>query len=135
MPASEGLHGYGTTFAGAGFGAFGQVRSIEVDGFEVNDIDISTMSSPGKWLEFLPGMKSSGQVTLELVYLDTVAQSVFANIAVVDTYTMTLPDGATLVFPGYIKSANLPVPFDDRVSQTVVIKIAGEPIFTPAVAS
>ena len=46
---SKGISGYGTTLSGpSGIGLLGHLTRINLSGFEVKDIDISTMDSPEK---------------------------------------------------------------------------------------
>lgn len=129
MP-TDGIHGHGTTLSGSGAGAIGQIVSLSIEGVEVDKIDISTMGSTGKWREFIAGMKNPGTLNLELVYEDDLFNTINSSLAVEDTWTITLPDGATAAFSGFLDASGLGIPMDDKVSIPASIKITGPITFT-----
>ena len=129
----SGISGFGTTLAGSVTGAIGQVTKISLSGQDVNDIDITTMLSPNGWKEFIAGLKDAKEITLDLLYeganMDTILGALGGEN---ENWTITIPDAATFVCEGYVKALGTQIPMDDKISQSMTIKLSGEPEFTPA---
>lgn len=132
---SNGISGFGTTVEGATTGEIGELTRVGLPGQEVNDIDVSTMQSPERWREFIAGMKDAREIQMDLLYEQDQLATVLAAVGGTnENWTVTFPDGATFVCAGYIKSTGEAAPMDDKISQTIVIKLSGKPTFTPASA-
>ena len=128
----DGISGFGTTLSGSVAGTIAEITGVSIPGFTVDDIDITTMDSPGAWREFIAGLKNAGQLDVDGFYEDEDFDSLLDNLAVKQDWTITLPNGATLVAEGYIKDLGDEVPMDAGISRTFSIKLSGEPVYTPA---
>jgi predicted secreted protein len=126
-------HGHGTTLSGATTGAIAQIISVGLPDQKVDDLDVTTMASANKWREFIPGLKDAGTIQLQLLYEKANYQKV-QNIlgATPEVWTITLPDGSTFVSTAYINANGGDSPMEDKVTQSVTMKLSGEPTFTPA---
>lgn len=131
--ADLGVHGFGTTITGSVTGAIGDVTNISFSGIDRDAIDITTMASTNKWSSFVPGMVNGGEITVTVNYVKAMAKTLEDNIGLAaETWTILFPntDASTFVFSGYIKGLGTAIPHDDKVTQTVTIKVAGKPTFT-----
>ena len=130
--SDSGLHGYGTTLSGATTGEIAEITNISIGGMEVDDLDLTTMDATNKWRIFKAGLKNAGELTLEVLYEKTNMATMLAALgAANEDWTITLPDGSTFVCSGYLRSIGAEVPVEDRISQSIVLKLSGEPTFTP----
>lgn len=130
MPSS-GIHGHGTTLSGSIAGTISHIRQLGFDGLEIDPLDISTMLSEGKWREKISGMKDSGELSLELVYEKSNMQKLLAAFGVKQVWTITVPDGSTLVVEAYLRTVSLPVNFEEAIMQSAALVCSGPPVFTP----
>lgn len=128
--ASTGIHGHGATLSIAAT-AVGNIISIAGPDMSRDSIDISTMDSPTKHREFIPGMIDSGEITAELNYDGTTVATLLKNqmTASAQAIVVTIPDGdgttnkSTYTGTGFVTSLGHAVPFDDKVTQSVGIKL------------
>lgn len=132
---SEGTHGHGTTLAGTGSaGTVGNI--ITITNTQTRDsIDFSTMESTDKFREFISGMADAGELTLTVNYDGSdsgVANSLNADFqgGTTSQWTVTFPDTSTWVCNGFITNLGHAIPFDDKITQDVTIKLTGKPVFT-----
>lgn len=127
-----GCLGVGTTLQGATFGPMGMIVRVGLPGPQVNqDIDVTTMNVVEKWMAFIAGLKNAGEVNLDLVYHKTNQASVMTALGGAnESWTITLPDGSTFVCSGYLKGVGATIPHDDKITQTVNLKLSGKPVFT-----
>ncbi len=127
------MHGHGTTLVGASTGAMTLITNVEIGGIEVDDLDMSSMSSTNKWREFEAGMKNAGEASFDMLYEKDQVDAVMSALGGAnEAWTITFTDGSTFVCDGYLKGTALPVPFEDKVTQSASLKLSGEPVFTPA---
>ncbi len=131
---SDGIHGHGTTFTLGGT-AIGNVMSIGGPEFARDSLDVSTMDSTAKFREFIPGMLDAGEITLEINYDGTAAGT--ANLLSAQLTTsaqaiiLTLPgSNGTYTATGFITGLGHAIPFDDKVTQSVKIKLTGQATYT-----
>ena len=139
---STGIHGHGTTLAYHGT-TVGNIISIGGPDQSRDPIDISTMGSTDKWREFIPGMADAGELTFECNFDGTTVSSML-NTQLDATYTRTTAttnnvvvtfsdtDTATFTCDGFITALGHAIPFDDKVTQSVTIKLDGSPTFAAA---
>lgn len=129
---TNGTLGYGTTLSGATTGSIAEIVSIEIDGMEADEVDVTTMDSTNGWKEFLAGLKDAGSMTLTLVFEAANYAKILAAFAgTAEAWTITLPEGSTFVCTGWIKSAgNMSVPVEGRIENTATLRWSGEPTFT-----
>lgn len=128
-----GISGFGTRLSGATTGPIGMITKIMIDGQEVDDIDVSTMNSPGRYKQFVSGMIDPKELSLELVYERINMATILAKVGGVnEVWTVTFPDASTWVQTGHIKKLGTAIPYNDKISQTVTLKMSGAPVFNAA---
>ena len=137
---SAGTHGHGAALVGGTVGDVGSITTVSVDGQTRDAIDISTMDSTNKFREFIPGMLDGGEITLEVNYDGTAAGT--ANMLAAQltssaqAVVVEFNNGGTTSSwscSAFITGLGHAIPFDDKVTQSVTIKAAGEPTYTDQV--
>lgn len=112
--------------------AIGGLETINRTGADRNFVDVTTHDSVGGYREYVPGLKEGG--TLELTGKFNIADAgqvaLRAGGDAVQVVVITLPDGTTIGFSGYIQPPNEDVPLDDAVTFTASIKITGAITYT-----
>jgi len=130
---SDGSHGHGTSLSIGGT-TVGNIVSISGPDQSRDNIDISTMDSSSKWREYIPGMIDAGELTVEVNYDGTASGD--ANFlsqqitATAQTCLITFPDTSSFSCSGFITGLGYAIPFDDKVSQSVTLKLTGTPTYT-----
>lgn len=109
-----------------------QIRSISGPDSEADMVDTTTMDSSTNYRTFIQGLADPGQVTLELVYdgtsvgharLETYQENMTSKV-----YTISYPTSAnTQSFTAYVQSLSVEIPLDDLITQSVTLKITGDP--------
>jgi len=135
---SEGMSGYGSALAGATTDTVGNIISIEVAGQTRDSIDISTMDSTSAHREFVAGLADVGELTATLNYdgssvgIGSALNVAFAG-GTAELWTVTFPDTSTFAGTGFITNLSIASPRDDKITQTLSIKLTGVPTFTASV--
>ncbi len=152
---SDSLHGHGATLLLGGTvatncTAVGNIISIGGPEMSRDSLEISTMESAGKFREFIPGLLDAGEVTMEVNYDGTAAGTanflqgrLTATLVPVPTnptsqtlVVLRFYDHATAasrsnwVCPGLVTGLGHAIPFDDKVTQSVTVKLTGQPTYT-----
>jgi len=135
-------HAYGTTFtwnsqAVAGLTA---INGIELT---VADIDVTTHQSSNAYTEFIPGLITAGDVSLEgfFDYTDTAGQQAMLtdlNNRASRTGVITFPSatGTTWTFTGYITALKIgDAPVDGAIPFSATIKPTGKPTLAVAASN
>jgi predicted secreted protein len=139
---SDGDHGHGTALkVGAGtqtttVTTIGNITSIGGPTMTKETIDISTMDSTLKWREFIEGMLDAGEIPFDINYdgaaagtandLDTLFRSTATDLY----WRITFPDTSEFLSNGFMTSLGHAIPFDDKITQSLAIKLSGQPTFT-----
>ena len=141
---SDGTHGAGTTLKIAIASATSSSTTIgnitNVGNTQTRDtIDISTMDSTSKFREFIAGMADAGELTFTCNYDGSAAGtandlSTFYQAGTVYNTLVTFPDASTWTCNGLFSSLGHAIPFDDKISQDVTIKLTGVPTYTDKAA-
>ena len=130
---SDGTHGHGTTLSIGGT-AVGNIMSISGPDQSRDPIDISTMDSTAKWREQIPGMIDAGEISFDINYdgaaAGTANQLQTALTATAATILVTLPDTSTFSASGFVTALGVAIPFDDKVTQAVSVKLTGAMTYT-----
>jgi predicted secreted protein len=123
---SIGIHGHGSTLSIGGT-AIGNIVSISGPSISRDSIDISTMDSSSKWREFIPGMIDAGEITCDVNYDGTTVSALLAAqlTATAQTIKVNLDSDGSFTGSGFITSLGHTIPFDDKIQQSVGIKLTG----------
>lgn len=129
---STGIHGHGASLTIAGT-AVGNINTISGPNLTRDSIDISTMDSGTKHREFIPGMIDAGEISVDLQYDGTTVATLLKNqlTASAAAIVLSVPDAGTVTTSstytgtGFITSLGHAIPYDDKVTQSVGIKLTG----------
>lgn len=145
MAATAGMHSYGSTFGWSGwtpavYTSLGEVIDIKGPNLEIGDTKMSHLSSPDKFHEYIPAFGEGDAVEITINYEDDefstldalkpLPTEVYPDYGRL-SWLITLPDGGTVSFKGFLKGWSPDVPDDDRITVTMRIKVSGKPIFLP----
>lgn len=132
------LPGAGVTLAGGTTTSF-FAEILNIDGATQTREPIETTHSLSAAKTFLPSVfVDGGEVTVELNFDQDEVPPIGA---VTETWTVTypLPPGqvtaATDVFDGFLTAVTPAIPIEDRMTQTVTIKVTGAVVRTPSAAT
>ena len=125
-----GTLGKKATFADS-TGTIGYIQALTPGEITIDSVD-TTVHSSSEWKEYCPGLKDGGTVTIRLYkVLDDASQNRLHARAIgdassnTDTYTITFPDGETMIFTGFITGVPIEIPIADYVAVSFSFKISG----------
>lgn len=137
------ITGYGSKF-GRGDGASPEVFTDIAECINITPpqlsretVDGTHLQSPDQYMEYLAGMRDAGEVTFTMAYVasgtgQSDIRGDFDSNSTVN-YKITLPNTATWEFTGLITGiAPSELANEERVTESVTIKITGKPTFTDA---
>jgi len=138
MAESEAILGFGCTF-GVGNGANPEVFSVFAELNDVNppeptgdDEEVTHHGSPDGWKEFIPGLVDAGEASAQLNYKKSDVATILGLFRQRKNYQITLPDGSTWVFTGYLKKMGKKTPLKNKITQELGFKCSGKPVWAPA---
>lgn len=77
------------------------------------------------------GWKKGDDVPFKINYVKAQASTLYGAVGTYSWFKITLPDGSTYVFPGYLtKFGGDPVAMRDRITTSGNMQLAGDMIFT-----
>lgn len=137
MGKSNAFSGVGTTFGRAdtdgtsdpAFTNIAEINSVDGPNKSRGTIDVTSLDSDEGYREFITSFRDAGEVTLGMNFT-------FAGYELMNDdfesdssreFKITLPntEGTEFEFDGYVTALGMAVPFDDKVTATVTIKITG----------
>ncbi|QBF32145.1 phage tail tube protein [Thalassococcus sp. S3] len=125
--------GYGSKFK-RGTESVGEVTSIGPPSLSRDTIDATHMESPGKWREFIAGLKDGGEVSCDIQSKPSTAayQAMVADFDNDDpvAYAIEFPDGSKWSFSAFITGMETSDPLEDKIETSATFKITGQPVFT-----
>ncbi len=112
------------------------ISSIGEQATETEEIDVTTLDSPNGAKEYIQGAKDAGSldVTANIMKDGQVAKlkGVF-DAGTVREWTITYPNGSTLVFNAYIASLTFgEATPDGLMTSSFSLRLSGEPTYTEA---
>lgn len=129
----DGIIGLGTTLHGSVTGDVGMIQKIGIDGQEADEVDITTMNATDRYKKIITGLIDAKGATLDLVYeSSTMAQVLDAVGGANEDWTITFPDGATFVVSGFVKKVGTTVPYETKITQSVILRFSGPPTYNAA---
>lgn len=122
------IHSFGADLSvevTSGFNSVGCIHDISGPNISVTSTDSSCLST--EWKTFIPGLGDGGEVTFTIDYSETNYNTLHGILRDVKSWRITMPDGETQDFDGFITALGLTIPFDDRIVVPVTIKVTGIP--------
>lgn len=146
MSDAEHGHGakllFGIVTTPANWTAVGNVISITGPSQTRDSLDISTMDSTSKYREFTPGMLDAGEITFDVNYDGSSSGEAnsLSTLFTASAYTWGVSFGdnstSTVVThnsywrsDGIITALGHAIPFDDKITQSITIKLSGVPLY------
>lgn len=108
------------------------VEEVTPGAISIDDIETSHMQSTDQYKTFMPGWKDAGEATATVQYDETQHAALMARIGVSGGFRVTLQDGSTITFDGYIKGVAVTVEREGKVLTELTIKASGKPTFAAA---
>jgi predicted secreted protein len=142
---SDGQHGHGVTLktkvltnttAASNYTTIGNITTIGGPSQARDPIEISTMDSTTKFREFIPGMLDAGEITCDINYDGAASgtgnnlNTLYLSTATDLEWVITFADTSSYHCVGFITALGHAIPFDDKVTQSVSVKLSGVPTFT-----
>ena len=137
--ATQALSAFGTYLqvSNSGWQTIAEIRTISGFGGERDMIDVTNMSSPGGWKEFIGAFIDGLEVQIECNYLpgDATHQAMLANLVQQNltlankTYQILFPDSEAIGFIGKFKGAKPSGSTTTALSITATLKITGPVTF------
>lgn len=124
--ASNAFAGVGTVFK-RGAVAIAEIISIAGPNISRAHIDVTSLDSTDGYREFIAGFRDAGEVTLSMNFTRDTWDDFKDDIDNEDSvgYSIVLSDTGetTISFDGLVTALGMAVPFDDKVTSDVTIKI------------
>lgn len=137
---SEAISAYGTLVerSAANNGSYTTVSELESVSFDFSAdvIDVSTMSSPNNWKEYISGMKDGGEFNCSHFFVPTNATQSASSGLLLDfknrtkrDFRLKLPDAGPTYWPfsGIVTKFGFNAKHDDALRCNYTIKVTGEP--------
>jgi len=126
--------GYNSTFGIEGstpgtYVALAEVTAITPPGMTRDAVEVTHMTSPNEWKQFIAGLKDAGEARLTLNFVPSSTDALLTAFnAKAGKYQITFPNGVMLRFDGFFTAYTPPelVP-GDRMQASATIKATGEP--------
>lgn len=122
---------YETTPGGGTYTQAIGVTKIGPYQLKAEDVDVSDHDSPSQFREFVPGMLESGAVSVDLNYSadETTHQDLEAAVGVQRSFKIVFrhATGRVATFTGYVNGVSPELPYDNKMTCTVSVKISGQP--------
>jgi len=114
-----------------GTAVMGELKDITGPDIKIAELE-TTVYDTTTWRTFSAGLKDGGTVgivvfydgadaSMNRMYLRAIADPSLNT----DTYTITLPDGKTMIFTGIIVGVPISIPIDENILMTFSLKVSG----------
>jgi len=136
MAVSQAALGYGSTFAledktvsPSVSVQIAEIFNITPPNFEADDVDVTHNQSPNTTRETIAGLKTPGACSFEMNFIPGSASDVILraalNAADQRICIITFPNLVTWTFIAAVKSYEVSMPTDDRMTATVGMQVSG----------
>ena len=126
-----GINGFGTTIAGSVTAALGKVKKIAFPEVGVEILDDTDLSNADAVRTKFAGAKDYGDCACTATYNKTDSPPLYGAAGLAnETWTVTLKDGSTLVFDGFISAAGGGDIEEGKIVNSFTITISGAVVFT-----
>lgn len=124
--------GYNVTigiYNGSSYDDLAEVVNITWPGYKRPSIDATTMDSPDKFMEFIPGLIDAGELTFEMNWAPSATDAVLLAMLQDDPqqFKVTYNGGVNIVFQGFVTSWQPQSPLGEKLSASATFKVTGKP--------
>lgn len=110
-----------------------EVVTITPPGYSREVVDVTHLTSPGKYKEFIAGFNEAGDATITLNFVPSATDAlVTAFTAGTGKYQITFPNGVTMTFDGVVLSYEIGELSNEKMTATLTIKPSGQPALAAA---
>ena len=140
MSATEGISAFGTLLyegssgSGGGFGVIAEVQDIAGPALALALDDATHHESPDAWEEFIPTVKSTGDITFPINYIPTEATHdastglvKWLNDKSLRDFKIVFPDATEWPFSAFVTGFTPMAPVKGKLTANVSLKISGAP--------
>jgi len=118
------------------FTPIANVTTIKGPELSRETVDVTSHDSEDAWMEFVGGLKDSGEVSVEVNY-DPAKHDIFVDDFADDTprnYQLIFPTNpaVTWTFKALLTGFSSEAPYDDKLSAELTLKVSGKPTIAPA---
>ena len=131
--ASLAESGNGTIFLrknGAVWQKVAEIISFSGPNLSRDTIDVTSMDSVDGYREFIGGLRDGGEVSFDMNFRRDTYEIIKADLEnnTNQTYEILLPDAenTSFKFTGLVTAMGMEIPNDDKMTNSVTIKISGE---------
>lgn len=133
MPDTQASIGYGSVFEMADeatptvFVALGEVINIDPGEDDDEEVEATHYNSPDRTREYIPGLTTPGEVTVEGNYIpgSETDTKIIAARGKRNVGRITLPNGVRKTFPVVRRGYSQAIPLDDRMTFSATFRRAG----------
>lgn len=130
--------GFGAKFkretapASGTYAAIAGVMKVRPYNLKADDVDVSDHDSPSQFREFVSGMLEAGGIGLDLNYdPDNVThEALEAQVGLLLNYQIAFRGTRKVTVSAYVNSVSPELPFDNKMTCTVALKISGIPVWS-----
>ena len=130
MPTNAAI-GYQMTFGiwnGTSFVNVAEVTNVTPPQYSRDAIEATHHGSPFAYREFIAGMMSAGESTVEINYTPSAVDPILTSMrAGLGRYRITVNNGMTFTFDGIITSYSPETPLDGKMAAAITIQVSGRP--------
>jgi predicted secreted protein len=119
-----------------GFTTIAELKSISGPDLSRDSLDVTTHNSPGRWRQFIAGLKDGGQITFNINYVptDPTHDNVSGLLSLFNdedehNIKLVFPDAGTTewILPCIIVGFSATEPVDNVIDAAITLKVAGTP--------
>ena len=132
---TQAIHSWNTVLGRAtpGYVAIAEITNITGPEKTLNAVDVTHLTSPNTYKEFIGGLRDGGEVGVEGNFFpgDTAGQigiSGDLDGATVQDFRITFPDGTTWTFKALVTKFGTGAPLDDKLPFSATMKITAKPV-------
>jgi predicted secreted protein len=130
---------FGTTTGTATSATLTNVTNVSGFDADVEEIDVTSHDSVGRYREFVSSFIDAGEVSIDINYnprevthRQTTGGVMFLlNSGIIAPWKVKFPTNAgdSVSFMGFVKSMPLDLPYDDKMSATITVRVSGSATF------
>ena len=131
------VHGHGSKLQrwnGTAFEDVANVVSISGPGYAKDTLETTDLQSTDKYRTYIGGLKDAGEASFTLNYATAQYAKLQTDFEDADPvpYKIILSDtaGTSFEFAGIVTAVPLEIPFDEKITAEVTIKITGKPVIS-----